>query len=108
VVTRQQWRRYASAIPNARATLCRLPVTPEAQSERIIRRGVLEAGDGGTSDDMLAGLRAYAEQSARFAAMLEADDFADLAVDTDGVPMKTVADRVETGLIARGWDPLTA
>jgi hypothetical protein len=104
VVTRQQWQRYAAAIPDAQAILCRLRVTPQAQADRITRRGVLEAGDGGTDDDMLAGLQAYAQQSAKFAAMLDADDFADFTVDTDGVPIKTVADRVQAGLVTHGWD----
>lgn len=108
VVTRKQWQRYAAAIPDARAVLCRLRVTPQTQAERITRRGVLEAGDGGTNDDVLAGLRAYAERSARFAAKLEADDFADFTVDTDGVPITTVADRVQAGIVASGWDPLLA
>lgn len=105
VVTRQQWQRYAAAIPHARATLCRLRVSPGTQQERIIRRGMVEAGEGGTGDDMLAGLHAYAERSARFAAKLDADDFADYVVDTDGVPIRTVADRVQAGLAANGWDP---
>ncbi|WP_117214661.1 hypothetical protein [Allorhizocola rhizosphaerae] len=106
VVTREQWRRYAAAIPDARAVLCRLRVTPQEQAERITRRGVLEAGDGEANDDLLAGLRAYAERSARFAVKLEAEDFADFAVDTDGVPIKAVADRVQAGIIASGWDLL--
>ncbi|WP_203785162.1 hypothetical protein [Paractinoplanes rishiriensis] len=104
VVTRQQWQRYAAAVPDARAILCRLRVTPQTQADRILRRGVLEAGDGGTNDEMLAGLDAYAQRSAQFAAKLEADDFADFAVDTDGVPIKVVADRVQAGLVANGWD----
>ncbi|GAA1860877.1 hypothetical protein [Asanoa iriomotensis] len=108
VVTRQQWQRYASAIPNAQAILCRLRVTPQTQADRITRRGVLEAGDGGTDDDMLAGLHAYAQRSAEFAAKLEADDFADFTVDTDGIPIKAVADRVQARIAANGWDlPLT-
>jgi hypothetical protein len=104
VVTRQQWQRYVAAIPDARATLCRLRVTPPTQAGRITRRGVLEAGDGGVSDEMLAGLDAYAQRSAQFAAKLDADDFADFTVDTDGVPIRTVADRVQAGLVANGWD----
>lgn len=104
VVTRPQWQRYAAAIPGADAILCRLRVTPQTQSDRITRRGVLEAGDGGTDDDLLAGLRAYADQSARFAAKLDADDFADFTVDTDGVPIAAVADRVQAGLVTAGWD----
>jgi len=104
VVTRQQWQRYAAAIPNARAILCRLRVTPQIQAERIVRRGVIEAGDNETNDDVLAGLHAYAERSARFGAKLEADDFADFTVDTDGVPIRTVADRVQAGIVADGWD----
>ena len=103
VVTRQQWQRYAAAISDAQAVLCRLRVGPQAQADRITRRGVLEAGDGGVNDEVLAGLDAYAQSSAKFAAMLEADDFADLTVDTDGVPIKTVADRVQAGLAASGW-----
>ncbi|MEV0714556.1 hypothetical protein [Asanoa sp. NPDC050611] len=97
VVTRQQWQRYAAAIPDARAVLCRLRVAPGTQADRITRRGVLEAGDGGTDDGLLAGLHAYAQRSATFAAKLDADDFADFTVDTDGVPIKTVADRVQAG-----------
>jgi hypothetical protein len=104
VVTRQQWQRYAAAIPDARTVLCRLRVAPRTQADRITRRAVIEAGDGGTSADVLAGLDAYAQRSARFAAMLEADDFADFTVDTDGAPIKTVADRVQLGLATSGWD----
>jgi hypothetical protein len=104
VVSRQQWQRYTAAVPDVRATLCRLRVTPQTQADRITRRGVLEAGDGGVNDEVLAGLDAYAQRSAQFAAKLEADDFADLTVDTDGVPIRTVADRVWAGLVANGWD----
>ncbi|GIH19567.1 AAA family ATPase [Rugosimonospora africana] len=104
VVTRQQWQRYAVAIPDARAILCRLRVTPQTQADRITRRAVVEAGEGGTDEDMLAALDAYAQRSAQFAAKLEADDFADFTVDTDGVPIKTVADRVQAGIVANGWD----
>jgi hypothetical protein len=104
VVTRQQWQRYAAAIPNAQAILCRLRVSPQIQAGRITHRGVLQAGDGEMNDDVLAGLHAYAQRSARFAAMLDADDFADFTVDTDAVPVKTVADRVQAGIVANGWD----
>lgn len=64
VVTRQQWQRYIAALPNAQAVLCRLRVAAQIQSQRITRRGVLS------------------------------DDFAGFAVDTDGIPIRTVADRV--------------
>ena len=106
VVTQEQWQRYTVAIPNVQAILCRLRVTPQTQAKRITRRGILEAGEGGTNDDMLAGLHAYAQRSARFAAKLDAHDFADFTVDTDGVPITTVADRVQAGIAASGWGPM--
>jgi hypothetical protein len=103
VVTADQRALFAGAIPGMELSLCRLRATAETLAARIMRRGQIEGADsdGAASGLTLDGLREYGERAGRFAAHLDADDFADFSVDTDDVPVPEVARRVLARL--PGW-----
>ena len=96
LVTADQRALFADAIPGTELTLCRLRASAETLAERILRRGRIEGADsdGAASGLTLDGLREYGQRAGRFAALLDADDFADFTVDTDQVPVPEVARRV--------------
>lgn len=108
MVTRQDRQRYEAAIPGAVLTLCRLRATPETLRARILRRGQLEGAgsDGAVSGLTMDSLSEYAEQAAVFAAKLDADDFADFTVDTDGRTVPQIARLILDALPA--WPPAAA
>jgi hypothetical protein len=93
VVTTEQRALYESSIPDASLTLCRLRARPETQACRILRRSQAEGleSDGGVSGLTEEHLRDYAEQSAGFAALLEANDIADFAIETADLSIPEVA-----------------
>ena len=103
MVTAGQRALYADAVPGTELTLCRLRATTETLAGRIMRRGRIEGAgsDGAASGLTIAGLREYGERAGRFAALLDAEDFADFSVDTDDVPVPEVARRVLAHL--PGW-----
>ncbi|WHT22395.1 hypothetical protein N8J89_15395 [Crossiella sp. CA-258035] len=69
-------RRYTRALPGAAVTLCRLRAGSSELRERFLRRGWLTH---------------LAEAAVREAAELDREDFADLCVDTSGLPAVAVA-----------------
>lgn len=95
--TRGIVRMYASAVPRARVTLCRLRAGPEALTERIEARG---RGRGpALPGDELRGqraetLRRLAEEAVRDGDALERAGVGDLSVDTDGRSAAAVAEAV--------------
>jgi hypothetical protein len=103
VVTHEERRRFADAIPGTVLTLCRLRASADTLAARILRRGRIEGAesDGAVSELTIDGLREYGERAGRFASLLDSRAFADLTVDTDDVPVPEVARRV----LARvdGW-----
>ena len=107
MVTAEDRRRYESAIPGATLTLCLLRASPGTLRSRIIRRGQIEGAgsDGAVSGLTLDSLSEYAEQATRFAARLDADDFADFAVDTDGRTLPEIAQLILDRLPE--WPPPT-
>ena len=100
VVTAEHRALFEAAIPDAALTLVRLRARPETQAQRILRRSQAEGleADGGVTGLTEQHLREYADQSARFSALLDADDVADLAVDTDDLTIPEVATRVLGGV----------
>lgn len=93
IVTRADRGSYEAAVPGGVLTLCRLRAGPETLRTRIMRRGQLEgAGTGGAVSGLtMDSLSDYAEQAGRFAATLDAEDFADFTVDTDGRTVPEIA-----------------
>jgi hypothetical protein len=94
---------YAGKVPDTDLTLCRLRATPECLTERVFRRGlglgpVIPGPPASKSRRLLAGTAAEAVREAR---ELDAADFADLCVDTDGRKVRQIRER------AGGWPRLT-
>ena len=94
---------YAGKVPDTDLTLCRLRATPECLTERVFRRGlgrgpVIPGPPASKSRRLLAGTAAEAVREAR---ELDAADFADLCVDTDGRKVRQIRER------AGGWSRLT-
>ncbi len=83
--------RYRTAIPDARATLCRLHASGAELANRIVRRG-RERGDG--IDKLTKRALYLAEELAR-------NDIADVVVDTTDLDIPDVARRIRTE--AGGW-----
>ena len=71
-----------------------------------MRRGQIEGAgsDGAASGLTLESLREYGGRAARFAALLDSNDIADLAVDTDDISVPQVARRVLAQV--SGWPEL--
>lgn len=103
IVTPEHRRRIEAAIPGTALTLVRLTATPATISERIVRRGRIEGADsdGAVSGLTLDGLDEYATRAAGFAARLDADGLADVAVATDGLAVPRVATHVLAAV--PGW-----
>jgi hypothetical protein len=115
--TRGIVRMYASAVPRAKPTLCRLRAGPEALTERILARG---RGRGpALPGDELKGqsvetLLLLAEEAVRDGQELERAGVGDLCVDTDGRSAAEVAEvvrararaRAGAGAGAGGWPGL--
>jgi hypothetical protein len=102
VISAAHRKRFEAAIPDGQLTLCRLRADPETIRARIVRRAQGEAGCSGRvlSASALEGLRAYGDRSVAFAAKLEAEDIADLVIDTDlGTPPELARSILERG----GW-----
>jgi hypothetical protein len=106
MIVEEDRRRYEAAIPGAVLTLCRLRAGPETLRSRIMRRGRIEGADsdGAVSGLTMDRLSEYADQAARFAAKLDADDFADFTVDTDGRTVPEIARLILEQL--PGWPAL--
>jgi hypothetical protein len=96
MVTAEQRQRFESAIPDARLTLCRLRARSETLTERILRRGRAEGveTDGAVTGFTLDGLQEYAKRAGTFAELLDAQDIADFAVDTDNRSVPEIAQTV--------------
>ena len=92
---------YASALPAARVTVCRLHAGPAELARRITLRG--QGLSWPQPGDPLVGqpeahLRRVAAEAAAEAAALERSGLGDLRIDTDGRTVAEVA-----GLVARHW-----
>jgi hypothetical protein len=96
MVTAEQRQRFESAIPGTRLTLCRLRARSETLTERIVRRGRAEGvgTDGAVTGFTLDGLHEYAKRAGTFAALLDTQDIADFAVDTDDRSVPEIAQSV--------------
>ena len=97
---------YAGQVPDTDLTLCRLRATPECLTERVFRRGfgrgpVIPGPPASKSRQLLARTAAEAVGEAR---ELDAADFADVCVDTDGYNVRQLARRVRER--AGGWPRL--
>ena len=79
VEDRDTARHYAAQVPGAALTLCRLRARADTLRSRILRRGRQTH---------------RAEEVVRQAPLLDRDDFGDLTVDTDDLPVAEVARRV--------------
>jgi len=106
VTSRADVQLYAGQVPDTDLTLCRLRATPERLTERVYRRGlgrgpVIPGPPPAASKQVLA---AMADEAIREAGELDAADFADLCVDTDGHNVAQVARRVRAQ--AGGWPSL--
>jgi hypothetical protein len=82
---------YADQVPGTRLTLCRLRAAPDELTSRFLRRGWLSH----LVDEAIADANA-----------LDRDDFADVCVDTDGLPVPEVAQLVRQR--CGGWPGLVA
>ena len=97
---------YAGEVPDTDLTLCRLHASPEWLTERVFRRGlgrgpVIPGPPASKSKRLLAGTAAEAVREAR---ELDAADFTDLCVDTDGYNVRQLARQVRQR--AGGWPRL--
>lgn len=105
--TRGIVRTYASPVPRATVTLCRLRAGPEALTERILARG-RGRGPALPGDELkgqrVEALRLLAEEAVRDAQDLERAGVGDLCVDTDGRSVPEVAEAVRAR--AGGWPGL--
>ncbi len=105
VESRMTTHLYATAIPEAVLTLCRLRASGAELAERILRRGhALGGTKGALSGTSLDRLHRLVDDAQRYACTLETDDIADFHVDTDGLSAPEVADRVVER--AGGWPAL--
>jgi len=98
---------YADMVPDTDLTLCRLRARPECLTERVFRRGlgrgpVIPGPPASKSKRLLAATAAEAIREAR---ELDAADFADLYVDTDGYNVGQLARQVRERV--GGWPQLT-
>jgi hypothetical protein len=98
---------YADMVPDTDLTLCRLRARPECLTERVFRRGlgrgpVIPGPPASKSERLLAATAAEAIREAR---ELDAADFADLYVDTDGYNVGQLARQVRERV--GGWPQLT-
>jgi hypothetical protein len=106
VTSRETVLLYAGRVPGTDLTLCRLRAAPERLTERVFRRGlgrgpVIPGPPPTKSKHRLAAMAAEAISEA---AEMDAADFADVCVDTDGQSVAQVARRILTR--TSGWPRL--
>jgi hypothetical protein len=106
VTSRETVLLYAGRVPGTDLTLCRLRAAPERLTERVFRRGlgrgpVIPGPPPTKSKQRLAAMAAEAISEA---AGMDAADFADVCVDTDGQSVAQVARHILTR--TSGWPRL--
>jgi hypothetical protein len=106
VTSRETVLLYAGRVPGTDLTLCRLRAAPERLTERVFRRGlgrgpVIPGPPPTKSKQRLAAMAAEAISEA---AEMDAADFADVCVDTDGQSVAQVARHILTR--TSGWPRL--
>lgn len=106
VTSRETVLLYAGRVPGTDLTLCRLRATPERLTERVFRRGLgrgpVIPGPPPTKSKQRLG--AMAAEAISEAAEMDAADFADVCVDTDGQSVAQVARHILTR--TSGWPRL--
>lgn len=95
LVTTEHRHRFAAALAVCTLSTVLLHARPETLRARILRRRQLEAAEQQTrlDDRTIRELQDYGDRSARFAALLERADFADLRLGTDDATPAQIAAR---------------